>query len=216
MICEYAYTFTHIYTSTWHLPIGARDGHIVTLSNAINANCSSKAELKLFAGRGTKGLLCHIYICVYIYMCVCSKITKLFWSNPPSLLEQNIALEQQSITFGAKPYFAATLHNFWSKSLFWCNSPSLLEQKLVLEQHSITFGAKACFGGTLPHFWSKILFWSNTPSLLEQKLVLEQLFWSKSLFWSNTPSLFEQKLLLEQHSITFGSKTCFGATLHNF
>ena len=24
MICEYACTFTHIYTSTWHLPIGVR------------------------------------------------------------------------------------------------------------------------------------------------------------------------------------------------
>ena len=73
MICEYAYTFTHIYTSTWHLPIGVRGGHIFTLSNAINANCSSKAELKLFAGRGTKGLLCHVYIyvCVYIYICIC-------------------------------------------------------------------------------------------------------------------------------------------------
>ena len=59
----------YIYTSTWHLPIGARDGHIITLSNVINANCSSKAELKLFAGRGTKGLLCHIY--VYIYICIC-------------------------------------------------------------------------------------------------------------------------------------------------
>ncbi len=71
MICEYAYTFTHIYTSAWHLPVGARDGHIFTLSNAINANCSSKAELKLFAGRGTKGLLCHIYMYVYIYICIC-------------------------------------------------------------------------------------------------------------------------------------------------
>ena len=67
MICEYAYTFTHIYTSTWHLPIGVRGGHIFTLSNAINANCSSKAELKLFAGRGTKGLSCH-YICLFCFV----------------------------------------------------------------------------------------------------------------------------------------------------
>ncbi len=150
MICEYAYTFTHIYTSTWHLPIGARDGHIFTLSNVMNANCSTKAELKLFAGRGTKGLLCHIYMYVYIY--VCSKITKVFGSNAPSLLEQKLVLEQHSITFGAKTSFGATIHHFWNKSLFWSSTPSLLEQKLVLEQHSITFGAKACFGATLHHF----------------------------------------------------------------
>ena len=101
-----------------------------------------------------------MYVYIYIYVYVCSKITKLFWSNPPSLLELNIALEQQSITFGAKTCFGATVHHFWSKSLFWSNS--------------ITFGAKACFGATLHHFWSKSLFWSNAPSLLEQKLVLEQ------------------------------------------
>ena len=138
----------YIYTSTWHLPIGARDGHIITLSNVINANCSSKAELKLFAGRGTKGLLCHKYIYIF-YMCICvsSKITKLLWSNTPSLLEQKLVLEQPSITF---------------RAIF------------VLEQLSITFGAKYCFGATLHHFLSKRLFWSNASSLLVQKLVLEQ------------------------------------------
>ncbi len=210
------YIHTHIYTSTWHLPIGVRGGHIFTLSNAINANCSSKAELKLFAGRGTKGLLCHIYMYIYIYVYVCSKMTKLFWSNPPSLLEQNIALEQQSITFGAKACFGAALHHLWSKNFFWSNTPSLLEQKLVWEQL----------------FWSKSLFWSNAPSLLEQKLALEQHcitfgaktcfgstlhnFWSKILLRSNTPSLFVQKVVLKQHSITFGPKACFGATINCF
>ncbi len=69
-------------------------------------------------------------------------MTKLFWSNPPSLLEQNIALEQQSITFGAKTCFGATVHAFWSKSLLGSNTPSLLVQKLVLEQHSIAFQTK--------------------------------------------------------------------------
>ena len=212
------YIHTHIYTSTWHLPIGVRGGHIFTLSNAINANCSSKAELKLFAGRGTKGLVCHIYVYlyVYIYIYVCSKITKVFGSNAPSLVEQKLVLEQHSITFGAKASLGATIHHFWSKSLFWSNAPSLWEQKLVLEQRYITFGAKACFGATLHQFWSIVFFGSNTPSLLEQKLVLEQLFWSKNLFWSNTPSLLEQKLVLEQPSNTFGAKSCFGARLHHF
>ncbi len=87
-----------------------------------------------------------MYVYIYIYVYVCSKITKLFWSNPPSLLELNIALEQQSITFGAKT---------------------------CLEQPSMPFGAKACLGATLHHFGSKSLFWSNPPSLLVQKLVWE-------------------------------------------
>ena len=56
-------------------------------------------------------------------MYVCSKITKSFWSKPPLLLELNVALEQQSITLGAKACFGATLHHFWSKSLFWSNTP---------------------------------------------------------------------------------------------
>ena len=63
-------------------------------------------------------------------MCVCSKITKLFWSNSPSLLEQKLVLEQHSITFGPKACFGATLHHFWSKSLFWSNTQSLFKQKM--------------------------------------------------------------------------------------
>ena len=132
-------------------------------------------------------------MCIYIYLLyVCSKIPKSFWSNPPSLLEQNTVLEQQSITFRAKACFGAALHHLWSKNFFGNNTPSLLELKLALEQHAITFGAKACLGATLHHFWSKSLFWSNPPSLLGQKLA-----------W-------------EQHSITFGPKACFGTTLHRF
>ena len=53
----------------------------------------------------------------------------LFWSNPPSLLEQNLVLEQRSITFCPKASFGATLHNFLSKSLFWSTTPSLFKQK---------------------------------------------------------------------------------------
>ena len=134
-----------------------------------------------------------MYVYIYIYLLyVCSKIPKSFWSNPPSLLEQNTVLEQQSITFRAKACFGAALHHLWSKNFFGNNTPSLLELKLALEQHAITFGAKACLGATLHHFWSKSLFWSNPPSLLGQKLA-----------W-------------EQHSITFGPKACFGTTLHRF
>ena len=51
-------------------------------------------------------------------MYVCSKITKVFGSNAPSLLEQKLVLEQHSITFGAKACFGATLNHFWSKSSF--------------------------------------------------------------------------------------------------
>ena len=64
----------------------------------------------------------------------------LLWSSIPSLLGQNVALEQHSITFGLKACFGATLHHFWAKSWFWSNPPSLLAQKLVLEQRSIIFG----------------------------------------------------------------------------
>ena len=53
----------------------------------------------------------------------------LFWSNPPSLLEQNLVLEQRSITFCPKASFGATLHNFLSKSLFWSTNPSPFKQK---------------------------------------------------------------------------------------